>query len=137
MARIRHGKRFRQSSREFGTCCDIQSSKFLERISGPARLRKSGSVPPAAAGVPSLPSRPSGRDSPIEKLQTRIDRLAFKGEDTEDAFRGRAEAVLGGRIVPRLRYLERIRGGPMNASWKPNDYEVGPNFRGANIRAHR
>lgn len=23
----------------------------------------------------------------------------------------------------------------MNASWKPNDYEVGPNFREANIRA--
>ena len=49
-------------------------------------MRQSGSVPPAAAGVPSLPSRPSGRDSPIEKLQTRIDWLAFKGEDTEDAF---------------------------------------------------
>src|SRR5213080_2399844 len=61
----------------------------------------------------------------------------FREQAHQTRIHARSEAALGEQNAPRLRYLERIREGPMNASWKPNDYEVGPNFRRANIRAHR
>jgi hypothetical protein len=42
------------------------------------------------------------RDFPIERLQTRIDRLAFKGEDTKDAFVDAAQRFLSDKSLQRL-----------------------------------
>jgi hypothetical protein len=53
----------------------------------------------AFAGPLGVTARP---DFAIERLQTRIDGLAFKGEDTEDAFMDATQRFLADKSLKRL-----------------------------------